>query len=85
MVKAWPILANDEFADACHQLEANASGRLDGTNWLGLHWDRKGALHIKKQFHIEERDRRNDEVETDEESDIIESEDTVRNRLLRTA
>lgn len=77
MVRAWPSLASDEFADACHQLEANASGHLDGTKWLSLHWHTKGALHIKKQFQIEERQRTNDEAETDGESDAIESGDTV--------
>lgn len=77
MVKAWPALAGDEFAEACHKLELAASGRLDGTDWVGLTWDDTGALFIKKQIHVEEKDKRNDEVETYEEGNMIESEDTV--------
>jgi hypothetical protein len=77
MVKAWPILASDEFAEACHQLEFNASGCLDGTDWVSLTWDKTGALLIRKQIHIEEKDKRNGEIEIYEESDMFESEDPV--------
>lgn len=82
MVKAWPTFASDEFAEACQQLEANAFGRLDGTNWLSLAWDERGALHVRKHIEIQEQKQKNGEVQIAEESDVIEPEDTV--RILRS-
>lgn len=75
MVKAWPTLASEEFADACGQLEANASSGLEGTHWLSLRWDEARALHIKQPCQVEEQRNRDDEDETNEERELMEFED----------
>lgn len=50
MLTAFPTITDAEFAEACQVLEVACGGRLDGTTWLGVKWDCKGALHIKKQY-----------------------------------
>jgi hypothetical protein len=77
MVKAFPTISAEEFAEACCKLEENVSGRLDGTNWLGLTWDEEGALHIKKQSEVEPQRNGNYDQETNEDNEPVEPDDKV--------
>lgn len=59
MLSSFPALTEDEFRNACEEMQKRCTGQLDDTDWLDIKWH-QGALTIRKAYHVDLLERMDD-------------------------